>query len=389
MTNDIEEALKIEKAFKTLREHPFTLISLADREKFHTGMLAFTINKLAPKKKLAFLKALWGDESCARDEFRKPKALTAAVEQNSIDLVVRNGSKPTDVILLWAEVKFKTTLSKDQLEKYKKLLPNDAIGALFALFTGVERIPDGIKEVRFQDVIVGAKDDILAGVHDADSKTLIRLWIEYLESIKSLTCHVTKVETNTINDRDFRENLDKIKLKGIFEHYRQSLFRRSVEKYMAKRSLTWDSNEVIQFNSHGNAGIEHFLHTCENKKDEGLRYGLQWQGNALKLFVSIENLQLEDTREVRLGQLLKAFKNEDLVPKGFPEKMSPGEKFRSYTIETWDIFTPELKGKSATLDEKLESTTLDELAKEYVARLAFLASHPCREIMIGGGAVLP
>ena len=36
---------KLEKAAKELKKHPFSVIQLSDKEKFHTGMLCFTLNK--------------------------------------------------------------------------------------------------------------------------------------------------------------------------------------------------------------------------------------------------------------------------------------------------------------------------------------------------------
>lgn len=93
----------ITDAFEKLQKHPYTVISLSDREKFHTGMLAFMINKLDQTSKVIVIEQLWG-VALQKDEGE----ITAEVEWQSIDLIVQQNKK----IVLWAEAKFKTTLSR-------------------------------------------------------------------------------------------------------------------------------------------------------------------------------------------------------------------------------------------------------------------------------------
>lgn len=368
-------------AFEALQNHPFTFISLADREKFHTGMLAFTINELAEKEKLEFLNSLWGVENCERLKANSEKKLIAAVEQNSVDLVVKRvgkentktGDRKVDEVLFWAEMKFKTTLSERQISDYKAKHPN-AIGALFALFTGVESLPTNFREVCFHEKVTSAKSTILGGVVNSDSKTLVRLWIEYLENIKTLTDFI-KSNTTPIHEPDFRQDLHRIKLKGIFEHYRLSLFSKIVRAKLKDNGTAWVEADINQFNSHGNSGIEHvmfpfFEKDSANGKD--YRYGLQWQSNALKLFVCVETGQLGDVDNSRLEHLLHNLKKINLAAADRALTISCGKKFRSYTIATWDIF----------------NSDLDDVAEKYVKRLVYLAGGDCKAVMIGEGVGL-
>ena len=114
---------KIAEAFDGINDHPYTLISLSDREKFHTGMLAYVINHLDPEIQVTLIEKLWGEILSKNDG-----KITAEVEQNSIDLIVKQNGE----VAAWAEAKFKTTLSAGQLEKYRDKLPEKAkIRALF------------------------------------------------------------------------------------------------------------------------------------------------------------------------------------------------------------------------------------------------------------------
>ena len=368
--------IDIEKAFEALKQHPFTLISLADREKFHTGMLAFTINQLASEARLVLLRSMWGEKACDSLTGDETEKLRAFVEQNSIDLVVKVGRE----VKLWAEMKFKTTLSKSQIEDYRNLHPS-AKGALFALFTGVETIPADFMEICFHEKVLGMKTSILDGVADPDSKTLIRLWIKYLSEIQSFTRYVVDTDGNPILEEKFSENLSTIKLKGIFEHYRHSVFKKSLETWWKGDTTRSAIPKVNQFNTHGNAAIEHTVFPfsqdpegeigSEATDGKHLSYGLQWQGGSLKLFVVSKDREGDIDRNKKLEKLHEVFHEKKWVHVKLRKSLKEVE-FRSHTIENWDIFNPKLDGKSATLDE---------LAKQYGERLEYLASEECKSLM--------
>lgn len=367
---------ELDKAFEALQEHPFTLISLADREKFHTGMLAFTINQLGSDPRLALLSLLWGEKACSHLGENETGHLRAFVEQNSIDLIVKKGNETK----LWAEMKFKTTLGHDQIKNYQERHP-DAEGALFALFTGVESLPANFRQICFHEEVVGMKKSILNGVAEPDPKTLIRLWIEYLEIIQILTKFVVGKKGNPIAEANFGSNLSSIKLKGIFEHYRHSVFNKALESWWERDTSRLARPKVGQFNTHGNAGFEHtvypFIQDSEGGNGKGatngkhLSYGLQWQGASLKLFVVATGKRPDKDRDKKLCELYQIFRKKNWVHVK-PRKSSKEAEFKSHTIENWDIFAPKLDGNSATFDE---------LAKQYGERLEYLASEECMSHM--------
>lgn len=383
-----DEHTRISEAFETLQKHPYTLISLSDREKFHTGMLAFMINKLDQTSKAFVIEQLWG-VALQQDDGE----ITAEVEWQSIDLVVQQNKK----IVLWAEAKFKTTLSRNQIQKYEEKLPKEAQDAkaiLLALFTGVDPAAGEIDQVAFHAKIIEHQELILANLA-GDYKVLIRLWIQYLEPIQMLTQYIEKIGVNSVdwtgNGRgSFNDNLYQIKLKGIFEHYRHSVFREKVEELIKER-IKEDVSLLIpnQFNSHGNAGIEYVVYPFEDKNGDRklhpdnanghMRYGLQWQAGSLKLSIDVakdkfyteqwaksKKLKLADvrsTRDVKLKLLYEKFLVSQWATEGLGRNGKSGAKFKSYTIAKWDIFNPQLGEKPATLQD---------LAKIFVDRLTYL-----------------
>lgn len=334
--SQVENFENLDGAFRNIRKHPFTLISLSDREKFHTGMLAFTINQIDASVRPALLNALWGGEETDYGAFERQPGPLAFVEEKSVDLVVKLGG----TIQLWAEVKFKTTLSDNQLEKYQSKLPPGAIGALFALFTGVEDIPVGFQEIAFHKRIVDQKMKILEGLTDPDSRTLVRLWIEYLENIAILTEYLASCGTRPIIYSGFSNQLGELKLRGVFEHYRYCLLRRLIaDRYQIAGRLKVP--RTSQFNSHGNAAIEHFF--VEDEEDKAvpdsrhLSFGLQLQAGALKLFVVAKGGRDLEKRDQRLKLLL------DRVGFIRTKSKSANAEFLSETIEReLNVFTSDL-----------------------------------------------
>ena len=388
----------IADAFDKLQKHPYTLISLSDREKFHTGMLAFVINKLDQTSKIFIIKQLWGVELPQEDG-----EVTADVEWQSIDLIVRQNKK----IVLWAEAKFKTTLGREQIAKYEEKLPRqskDAKGVLFALFTEVDLASGGIDEVAFHNVIIEHQKFILSHIK-GDCEVLVRLWVQYLEPIQVLTRYIKEIGVNSVSwtgniHGSFSDNLYRIKLKGIFEHYRHSVFRENVEGLIKERIN--DSVGLLipnQFNSHGNSGIEYVVYPFDNQTNGDrklhpdnanghMRYGLQWQAGSLKLSIDVakenfytarwaksKKLKLADVRSTRDAKLLALygkFLALNWADKRLGRNNKSGTKFKSYTIAKWDIFNPQLGDKPATLQD---------LASVYVERLDYLMNQETQKFI--------
>ena len=328
--------MTIDDVFMKLTEHPFTTIGLADREKFHTGMLSFVINGLIDDKKRALLTELWGSDTvnhCSFHESKAPNSIKSLVEQNSLVLVVKQG---TDV-KLWAEMKFKTTLSKDQLSKYQKNYPK-AVGVLFALFTGVEKLPDGITEKAFPEIIVSFFDknpleDHIWKTRGRDEIALVRLWHQYLGYISQLTREFAARGAETIQNKStWVGGLKAIKLQGVFQHYRHAKFREMVDAKGLKGAFP--DVGVDQFNSHGNPGIEFFYELLPKQKPG--RTGLQWQSGSLKLF-AIGESENDTVRDQRLENLREGF---PVIPEtlgGLDNQSMSNGKFKSCTVANWNI----------------------------------------------------
>lgn len=362
--NERKSSDEVVGAFASLKEHLFTTIGLSDREKLHTGMLSFVINNLQEDAQLNLLKSLWGNDAIV---WPKGCKFVSEVERNSVDLIVKlkTADPESNEIVLWAEVKFKTTLSKDQIKKYKVKLPESAKGALFALFTEVDFIPTGFREVAFQNVIVDLKDEILANLRcSGDSLAMVRLWIDYLESISVLTKYMVERKLATIDAPRFRNGLEECRMKGIFEHYRNSLFLEEFEKRLARLSdLNSPENRqrwsIHHFNSKGSSGIDFrikpFPDLEPDKWDSHMVYGLQWQSGALKLFIDVapdsfyssaamrgfkNPLTSAGYRQLRVANLGNLFEKMNFVGPVEPLKKKDPQKFKFYsrTIHKWDNF---------------------------------------------------
>jgi len=327
--------MTIDDVFTKLKQHPFTMIGLADREKFHTGMLSFVINELIDGKKRALLTELWGSDAvnqCGFDESNEPNSIESFVEQNSVDLVIKQGT-----VKFWAEMKFKTTLSEHQLLNYQEKNPH-AVGVLLALFTGVEKLPDGITEKPFPQIIVSffnknPIDGPIWKTRSSDEVGLVRLWHQYLGYISHLTREFTDFGTKEVRHKAvWVAGLKAIKLQGIFQHYRFSKFREMV----AAKPINggFPNIEVNQFNSNGNAGIDYYFEMAPDS--EPGRTGLQWQSRSLKLF-AIGESKNDITRDQRLQKLREGFPTIPLALGGSDKKSTRDGKFKSYTVANWDI----------------------------------------------------
>jgi len=316
-----------DKQIEALSNHPFTIIGLSDREKFHTGMLAHTLRTLFLTNEAAareLLKKLWGN-SAADEGLEKPANIEIKVEHQSIDLVVLVDDK----IVLFAEMKFKTTLSKGQLDKYQKKFP-EAKGVLLGLFPERREFENKIPSLVFPSIVSSffaqdANSEWLSG--DEDEIILIRMWVKYLRHLSELTCWFTQQGCGAILDTaKFGEDLKKLKLRGIFERCRFDLIAKAVKKMGC-------GIQPEKSNTHGRA-----LLTYRTDGGKGFPFGLQWQAGSLKLFVtdkSYEKNSPTKARDAFLHCLAIKFCDEFSQCKW---KMNRQGKFRSVTVERWDVF---------------------------------------------------
>ncbi len=352
-------------ALEQLANHPFTLIGLSDREKFHTGMLAFTIRYYWDSKRGEnrhnLIKELWGNEAFQKS-FENGYEIGVQVEKDSIDLVVEVEKTEEKA---FAEVKFKTDLHSDQMAKYKKKHP-DAKGVILGLFPpAVSSQTSDYVTCSFPSQITEMfklKQELLQG--ESDEVALIRLWNGYLSTINQLQKSFRKYSTCEIPDHDeFRRKLQKIKLKGIFERYRLAL----IWKKIAEENK---NVFVILFNTHGNTGLHMQIPIGQMNNDKKIRYayGLQWQGNKLKLFLEDYETNNNFVRDELLKNYLteciyKKYKDADachLIDKR--KNLNRNGKFRSITIGEWPIFG-DISSKSETLIEMVSFLANDEIKK--------------------------
>lgn len=309
-----------------LKRHPFTLISLADREKFHTGMVAYVLQKLVERSDGSaseLLKTLWALDSLDFETDGQPK-ISIAVEQQSIDLMVLVEQK----VHLAAEFKLKTTLSSHQLESYRKKFPK-------AKFVVLGLFPEPIK---FNDISWRSFPDVALNFFDSpekldeferhvsnDEAALVRMWLGYLRSLNNLSQAFQSLGLGPVDRRkDVVIGLSDIKLRGLFESYRYRL--------VSELLNTPDDLSVEPFNSNGNAGLN---------LEFAARFplGLQWQAGALKLFSKDYNYtkgEPTNQRDDFLERLCRTFCEQSELE--VPAKMSKPGQFRSFTVIKWNIF---------------------------------------------------
>lgn len=317
-----------------LTTHPFTLLSLSDREKFHTGFLAYCINLYGKE----FAIRLFGDKG-----FSGVERVRAVTEVNGADLVVcvcdainkeicgtqKKGCAPRKHAKAIVEVKLKTDLHSNQLDRLasKEKFSGKHLISLFKPIDSKEFHKDfNFLYLRQIPNALEGFDKKNIGVEDA---TLVSMWSEYLLSLGKLVDKFTTKELGKIDD-DVLIVLKKIKLNGIFQRYRFSLinneFKHHSNKYLENDLGFGDLIIKTDINNtHGEALFE----VC-SQVTPIYRVGLQWQRNVVKLFA--EGDQKSDSHRddllIRLSEL--AFDSDD--------QMNKTGKFRSITIrKNWDV----------------------------------------------------
>lgn len=306
-----------------LEAHPFTVLSLSDREKFHTGLLAFAMNRYPNLIRQVFP----GTGSLQN--------LGAFPEERSIDLVVKSTLR--DVAA--AEIKLKTDLHDDQLNKINRLLPGTIAGikAVVGLFQPVRKEDrDWMRDNEFRwlsltEEIPQFLRPMTAAETDPDIAPLMRLWFTYLAELDVVRKYFSQRGAHEIEKREISESLCKIKLRGIFEAYRYNLVCQDIK-----------AGELQIGNTHGNAQIHIPLELVRDSQN----FGLQWQSGILKVFIEIkataDKYRLHRDAELRaLATRVHEFILERGWRKDFeekPEKLNKKGMFRSITIARWNCF---------------------------------------------------
>lgn len=306
-----------------LQSHPFNLIGLADREKFHTGMLAFTLRSfLEHDEELFFdlVSELWNQrfEKCSIDKIH------VEVEHSGIDLVIATDG----VVTHWAEMKLKTGLSDQQIRRYEDKYPNSA-SVLLGLFpeqTGSKKTVYRSFPTLVSRHITGLPNDRLrnSGLSE-DRLVLISMWVKYLSGLARLSDTFVVAGLEEIPDANKVSSLlRRIKLRGIFERYRYNLIQEQM-------SNPQSPVQPQLFNSNGNAGLDIRI-------EASLPYGLQWQAGALKLFVEDPDFKKGNAtpeRDSRLVELAANFCDHFDLERN--TRLNASGKFRSITVRRWGI----------------------------------------------------
>jgi len=332
-----------------LKDHPFTLIGLSDREKFHTGLLAHLLRRLSerdPEQFTRLIGLLWSGArageafKCINNAIaaKADQRITVTVEEKYLDLAIKVDARVT----LLAEMKLKTTLSKDQLKNIETKWRGEA-KTLLGLFPEKVSKTSGFGRARFAYSISEFFDGVPIGSAlfvDADEAALFRMWSDYLRNLDKVSSWFTRFDGKAVpNSKSFEEDLRALRLKGIFQWHRLEWIRR---KFDDKRIT------IKHFNTNGGAGLDFYV----GKSAGGFCKGLQWQWKSLKLFLIDENFPKHSgERDTALEKLATEFINEFGLERPNSQSQSGSNaktaaspnlnrngKFRSVTVENWDIF---------------------------------------------------
>ena len=352
MTIDIQQAIE---AGNRLRNHPYTLLHLSDREKFHTGFLAFCLKRYKP----TFFYSMFGRRDPLPD-------LLVDVEYQSMDIVVRE-SKDPKIYLAAAEVKLKTDLHDDQVRKYRKKIGKHAVARVIGLFPPTEANEQELKQRGFPyegltEKIPGWVEEQIRGESDPEIKCIFTLWVGYLRDLGVLRSYFVEKGTESIG-QDIVDALDDIKLKGIFERYRHGLITSQLQDLRFREELGKDGEGKGPLdigNSHGNGILDLYTIPRPKKKGEGVQMGLQWQAGQLKLFV--HHKKDSESRNKLLKGIAEKIKSSGKLD--FEVKPNKEGRFRSVTLidKGWDILKDDISDKHQTLREVYEM--LDEFIDE-------------------------
>jgi hypothetical protein len=315
----------LDKAIEDLAHHPFTAMSLADREKFHTGLLAYAIRSFPE----TLIPRLFGVQGPFQN-------IQVPVERESIDLQVLDGSR----VIAMAEVKLKSDLHGDQLARYASKHPS-ALLVTVGLFPpvpvdGTRSLPKHLyltKEVRC------AVSDAVAqhrNVLSPEENGLLSLWCSYLALLDKLLPIGDEPEVPV--SQAVRAALEHSKLSGIFERQRLARVMRDAKLLCQKEQPKYSLH-----NTHGRALLDLKL---EIDADHEIFAGLQLQASSLKLFVSRGVSLSQDWRSRRSAWLPQAarrvvesariavFADSEKLPK----ESAPNGAFSSITIATLDTW---------------------------------------------------
>lgn len=333
---------------ENLKRHPFSFMQLADKEKFHTGLIAYAI-KSYPK----FLNILMNDE---RNYNALPYEIL--IEHDSTDILIVDGGDyhNKDIITPFAviEVKFKSAMHSSKKneetipqlvkyeEKYKKHNPQFFYIYLIDEPEIQNQFSKTWRFISYRDLITMLEPSYGQG-HEGDEQ-IVGVWLSYAKYMVEFTKFIKQqslysLKTAYQSNDQIGDRIKEIKMNGMVEHYRYSLFLNNLINSNKVNSpfLSYHNNneekkkDSVYYkvdNTHGN-GLLHF--ELFNGKNT---FGIQWQSSSLKLYIHSETKN-DPERDENLRELAKGLFGED------DYFLNRDGLFRSITILkqlSWDIY---------------------------------------------------
>lgn len=291
----------VESTINELKEHPFTSIQLSDKEKFHTGMLKLLIEYAASIEHKSDLQLF------TNDSFNKP---ICELEQNYVDLLIMHNGTKTIV-----ESKFKTGLhlsnykgnSMTQIQKYASQHTDAKYGFVVSLFRenndlhiSEHKHIKEFKNITYTNEVLQFLDDTLKQPRKEENSNyfLLKLWSHYLSNLKTLADLFEERALDSINIPNLQVDLEKLKLKGVFQQYRMFLINKKVSEIS-------NQHKGVLGNTRGNA-LLHYEKPFSGNIHNLEKYGIQWQNGKIKFYIELYNKPLnsiEDSRDKALDKM--------------------------------------------------------------------------------------
>ena len=343
------------ETIEKIKNHPFTFMQLSDKEKFHTGLIAYAIKEY-PK----FLNLLLNDgrNYLAGDKYK------VLVEHDSTDILIVDEycydepekfpgkDKITPFAVL--EVKFKSAMHSSKKnedvipqltkyeDKYKKHNPQFIYIYLFDEPEVQSHFSNTWRFISYNDLVTMLEPVYGAG-HEGDIQIIgawisyIKLMVEFSKFVKNQALYSLKTAYQS-NDT-IGALIHDIKMRGLVDHYRYSLFLTSLLKSELvkvpllkytknKEEIKTDCIYYLIDNTHGN-GLIHF--EIFNGKTT---YGIQWQSSLLKLYMHADSKNNVERDAELLAMATKLFGEGAYT-------LNKDGVFRSISIYkdlSWDIY---------------------------------------------------
>ena len=246
------------KIMDNLLQNPFTSIHVIDKEKFHTGML---------KLLLEYSQAKNIEHRLFKNNISDK--LECNLEANSVDLLVTQKRHTQEKHTTIIEAKFKTGLHETkyknkvvpQIQKYAYTHPKANEGIVVSLFKestdlSIEKhkFIKQFKNITFTNQVLDLINEALKHSNEDSIHVynLLIIWGNYLTDLKDIVNEFEKQKLNLIAIENLKKDLQKLRLKGVFQQYRMNLVKEKVDKLINSEKIS----KGKLGNTHGNA----FLH---------------------------------------------------------------------------------------------------------------------------------